>query len=127
LHSSVSLLAFPAHLLSLRQKPAVDPNAALYRFPDERLGTHYALNYALNHYGITPLGEHAYRNLHARHLAMLVDAQADKAKALHVHATQDDAAAATTTLTEGLEGAPHHTHSPPSPLPHLCLLCQVRR
>lgn len=68
----------------IRKAPPIDYDAKLLKFPDERLGTHYDLNYRsfsfprnqffvhfrLLGYGVTSLGENAYHNLHMRHLAM---------------------------------------------------------
>jgi len=68
-----------------------DPEARLLRFPNMRLGNDYYVNYKLIRYGVTPLGDNAYRNLHARHLLMKASGKIDEFKALHYEGqTADD-------------------------------------
>lgn len=40
------------------------------KYPNERLGNDYTVNWTLVRFGIPPQGTNAFRNLHSRHLAM---------------------------------------------------------
>eukprot|EP01128_Nolandella_sp_AFSM9_P007754 TRINITY_DN434_c0_g4_i1.p1 TRINITY_DN434_c0_g4~~TRINITY_DN434_c0_g4_i1.p1 ORF type:complete len:554 (+),score=145.59 TRINITY_DN434_c0_g4_i1:47-1708(+) len=65
-------------------QPRVDYDGMLLEFPDERLGTHYELNYRLLAYGVSSEGDNAYHNLHTRHLAMRAVGTADAQKSIHI-------------------------------------------
>src|SRR6185312_11863035 len=51
-------------------------DAHYLRFPNERLGNNYALNWEFVKLGLPPQGTNAFRNLHDRHLAMYCNGKA---------------------------------------------------
>jgi hypothetical protein len=51
-------------------------DAHYLRFPNERLGNNYALNWEFVKVGLPPQGTNAFRNLHDRHLAMYCNGKA---------------------------------------------------
>lgn len=61
-----------------------DGDAHYLKFPNERLGNDYKLNWEFVRLGLPPQGTNAFRNLHDRHLAMYCNGTADKFNAIHV-------------------------------------------